>query len=238
MTFRDSGKMKAVTFSFDDGVLQDIRLIELLNKYGLKATFNLNSELFNGQDILRFEDERPHTVCRYTIAPKDVKEIYAGHEVAAHTLTHPKLTTVEDDKEIIRQVEQDRLNLTRLVGYEVIGFAYPGGGVNNDPRCAEIIRKHTGAHYARGYKRCESFDLQDDLYQFSPNASADHLDALDVLVDRFLALEADKPQLLFVLGHAYGLDYESERWAKLESVLQKISGHDDIFYGTNKEVLL
>ena len=30
--------MKYVTFSFDDGVTQDKRLIELLNKYGLKAT--------------------------------------------------------------------------------------------------------------------------------------------------------------------------------------------------------
>ena len=30
------GKMKAVTFSYDDGVLQDKRLIEILDKYGLK----------------------------------------------------------------------------------------------------------------------------------------------------------------------------------------------------------
>ena len=34
-----NGKMKAVTFSYDDGVTQDIRLIELLNKYKLKSTF-------------------------------------------------------------------------------------------------------------------------------------------------------------------------------------------------------
>jgi peptidoglycan/xylan/chitin deacetylase (PgdA/CDA1 family) len=39
-----NGKKKALTFSYDDGVLQDIRLIELFNKYGMKATFNLNSE--------------------------------------------------------------------------------------------------------------------------------------------------------------------------------------------------
>ena len=38
-----NGKMKAVTFSYDDGVTQDKRLIELFNKYGLKATFNINS---------------------------------------------------------------------------------------------------------------------------------------------------------------------------------------------------
>ena len=31
-----NGKMKAVTFSYDDGIAQDIRLIELLNKYNLK----------------------------------------------------------------------------------------------------------------------------------------------------------------------------------------------------------
>ena len=40
-----AGKMKALTFSYDDGVTQDQRLISLFNKYGLKATFNLNSEL-------------------------------------------------------------------------------------------------------------------------------------------------------------------------------------------------
>lgn len=42
------GKNKAITFSYDDGAVQDIRLIELLNRYGLKATFNLNSGLLGG----------------------------------------------------------------------------------------------------------------------------------------------------------------------------------------------
>lgn len=40
-----NGKNKAITFSYDDGITQDIRLIEIFNKYNLKATFNLNSEL-------------------------------------------------------------------------------------------------------------------------------------------------------------------------------------------------
>ena len=39
------GKRKAITFSYDDGVTQDRRLIEIFNRYGLRATFNLNSEL-------------------------------------------------------------------------------------------------------------------------------------------------------------------------------------------------
>ena len=41
-----NGKKKAVTFSFDDGVMQDIRVIEILDKYGLKGTFNLNKGVF------------------------------------------------------------------------------------------------------------------------------------------------------------------------------------------------
>ena len=35
--------MKALTFSYDDGVEQDRRLVELFNKNNLKCTFNLNS---------------------------------------------------------------------------------------------------------------------------------------------------------------------------------------------------
>ena len=38
------GKAKAVTFSYDDWVIQDIRLAEMFDKYGMKGTFNFNSE--------------------------------------------------------------------------------------------------------------------------------------------------------------------------------------------------
>ena len=73
--------------------------------------------------------------------PEDIKYIYDGHEVAVHTLTHPNLVNTEDDKEVLRQVEQDRVNLSELVGYEVEGMAYPGGGKNCDDRVAGIIKK-------------------------------------------------------------------------------------------------
>lgn len=238
MLFRDSGKQKAVTFSFDDGVLQDIRMIELLDKYGLKATFNLNSALFGRRNIHRFEDHRKHVVHRYVIAKEDVKDIYAGHEVAVHTLTHANLTQLEDDNEIIRQVEQDRLNLSELMGYEVVGMAYAGGGVNNNAHCAELIREHTGIRYARANKRSFAFDLPQDLYRFYPSACTDQLDLFEEAADRFIALRPDKPQLFYIMGHTYGMDYDNDRWMRLESIFEKLSGLDDVFYGTNKEVLL
>ncbi|MEE0946931.1 MAG: polysaccharide deacetylase family protein [Acutalibacteraceae bacterium] len=119
------GKNKAITFSYDDGVTQDIRLIELLNKYGLKCTFNLNSALLGQKGILNINDKR---ISHYKVHPEDVKYIYDGHEIAVHTLSHPNLTQCDDDT-VIRQVEEDRIKLSELAGYEVIGMAYPCGGV-------------------------------------------------------------------------------------------------------------
>lgn len=37
------GKNRAMTFSYDDGVVQDRRLVELFNRYHVKGTFNLNT---------------------------------------------------------------------------------------------------------------------------------------------------------------------------------------------------
>ena len=113
--------MKILTFSYDDGTTQDIRLAQLFHKYGMKATFNLNSGLFGRKkelircDVLIHWDQ---------VNAADVKHIYEGHEVAAHTITHPHLTDISDE-EIVHQVEDDRLALSELCGYEVVGMAYP-----------------------------------------------------------------------------------------------------------------
>ena len=120
------GKTKAVTFSYDDCTMQDNRLVELFNKYNLKATFNVNSELLGTENELIRKGVR---VRHDKIAAQDIKNIYSGHEVAVHTLTHPYLQNIEDDNEIIRQIEEDRKNLENLVEYEVCGMAYPGNGV-------------------------------------------------------------------------------------------------------------
>lgn len=226
-------KLKAVTFSYDDGVTQDIRLIELLNKYGLKCTFNLNSERLGCKGMLMRNGLR---IAHYKVHPEDVPVIYDGHEVAAHSLTHPTLTKLED-AEVIRQVEQDRLNLSELTGYEVVGMAYPNGP--NDDRVAGLIREHTGIKYARTVTLTDSFDLQENLYRFNPNAY--HIMDFDRLMNlgrQFVELKADEPQVFYIWGHAYEMDFSPEAWIKLEEFFKLISGHSDIFYGTNKEVLL
>jgi len=232
--FRTQEKRKAITFSYDDGVTQDIRLIELLNKYGLRCTFNLNSELLSKKGMLIREGKR---IAHYKIHADDVKSIYEGHEVAAHTLTHPNLTKCEDG-EVIRQVEEDRKRLSELVGYEVVGMAYPCGGVNNDDRVVDLIKNNTGIRYCRTTILTECLDPQDDLFRFKPTAYHMDFERMMAMGREFLDLKTETPKIFYVWGHSYEMDYHADDWVKLEEFFKLISGHDDIFYGTNKEVLL
>ncbi len=228
-----NGKMKALTFSYDDGVTQDIRLIEMLNKYGLKGTFNLNSGLLGGRAALvRNGVEVRHD----KVNPEDVRSIYDGHEVAAHTLTHPSLPKCEEG-EVIRQVEEDRVKLSELCGYEVVGMAYCGGGVNHDRRVEEIIRAHTGIRYARTTEATSSFATQSDLIAFRPTVY--HIDTEEMfsLGERFLSLCPEVPALFYVWGHSYEFDAWNF-WDRFEEFCRMMSGKEDIFYGTNREVLL
>ena len=101
-------KEKAITFSYDDGVTQDARLVEIFNKYGIRATFNLNYGLLGTQNRLVRNGVE---ISNNKLAPADVRYVYEGHEVAAHTLTHPLLPAIADDTEIVRQLEEDRLRL-------------------------------------------------------------------------------------------------------------------------------
>lgn len=228
-----NGKNKALTFSFDDGVEQDKRLIEILNRYNLKSTFNINSELLGRPGKLVRET---YSVNHNKIAKEEVSELYKGHELAAHTLTHPLLTALSEE-EIIRQVEEDRKNIEELCGYDVIGMAYPCGGENNDDRVAEIIKNNTKIKYVRTIKSTHSFDLQDNLYRFNPTVHASKWDKLFELGEEFLKLETEEDKLFYVWGHSYEFDIDSS-WNKFEEFCKMMSNKDDIFYGTNKEVLL
>lgn len=230
-----NGKKKAVTFSFDDGVTQDIRLVEILNKYGLKGTFNLNSAKLGLPGDSWKVDGRE--IPRSMVNASAVKELYEGHEVAVHTLTHPNLTTLNDET-VVRQVAEDAKALSELCGYPVIGMAYPCGGVNNDERVAALIQKNTPIQYARTITSTLSFELQKgNLLRFNPTLHFLN-EETEETVEKFLNLQTDEPQLLYIWGHSYELDYSDERWERFEKLCQKLAGREDIFYGTNKEVLL
>ncbi len=227
-----NGKKKAITFSYDDGISQDVRLVELFNKYGLKATFNINSELLGKPGkLIRNGVEVRHD----KIAPENVAKVYCGHEVAAHTLTHPFLPRTAD-AEVIRQVEEDRKNLSALCGYEVVGMAYPGGGPsgNHDARVEKLIRENTGIKYARGVETNASFALQKDLIAFVPTVYHLDTDKMFNLAKDFLESNPEEPALFYIWGHSYEFDAWNY-WERFEEFCKLVAGKDDVFYCTNRE---
>lgn len=225
-----NGKTKAVTFSYDDAVHQDARLIGLFNDYGCKGTFNLNSGLLGKENTL---DCWGVTVRHDKWRPEEVAGVYRGHEVAVHTVTHPNLTklTPEDAR---REIDEDRKALSALVGYDVVGMAYPSGGVNFNEAVADVVRT-TPVKYARTTVSTNAFDLQDDLYVFRPSVHHSDYDALFALARAFVDSTSPEPQLFYVWGHSYEFD-AFDQWSLFEDFLKDVARRDDVFYGTNRQV--
>lgn len=223
-------KNKYLTLSFDDGTIQDVRLIELLNKYGLKSTFNLNSGLFGTKHrIIHDNIDVDHT----EITSDMVHDLYAGHEVAVHTLTHPRLDMCDRDK-IIHEVGGDKTALEKLCGYTIIGMAYPGGPFYND-FVIETIKQNTGIVYARAVASHHTFAFPRDLMIWQPTCHQND-PALPELADSFIDAETDENSLFYLWGHSFEFDkYKS--WDTFETFCEKIAGRSDINYVTNAEFL-
>lgn len=227
------GFKKYFTLSYDDGVTQDIRLVEIFNRYGLKCTFNLNSGRFGTDGEVQMGGKK---ITHNKVEAAAVAEIYAGHEVATHSLTHPSLPALEASQ-IIAEVRGDRLELSRLVGYEVNGHAYPGG--HYDERVARILKNDCGIRYARTVKSTFDFCRPTELLMWNPTCR--HGDVgVPELLDKFIQAEPTDSDLLFYLwGHSYELDFGNElnSWEYIERLCERIAGKSDIIYCTNGEFL-
>ena len=117
-------------------------------------------------------------------------------------------------------------------------MAYPCGGQNTDERVAGVIKNTTGVKYARTITHTHNFDLQENLLIFNPSVYFIEVDKLFELGEKFISLKTDKPQLFYIWGHTYEMDAEYISWEKFEEFCKLISNKEDIFYGTNTEVLL
>lgn len=210
-----AGQRKAVVFSYDDGSEHDRRLVALFNRYGLRATFNLNSGRL-GQP--------------YHITPGELPILYQGHEIACHTVNHPDLTQLPEAA-VRREIADDRHRLEDLSGQPVQGLAYPFG--TYDDRILAMLPE-LGIEYARLGTATQRFDLPDNLLLWQ--TTGHHNQAL-ALAQRFLALDTVEPALLYIWGHSFELDGFlssdlSKNWDYIERVCQLLGGRADLYYGT------
>ncbi len=223
------GKRKAITFSFDDGVTQDRRLIALLDKYGLKASFPLNSSSLGKPGHI---DYGPFHASHNKVAPEEVRSLYQHHEVLVHTVHHPDLIQC-DEATIIHEVEDDRKALESLWGKPIIGMAYPFG--TYDEKVVKTIRNQTKVLFSRSIWATFDYRLPEQWLIWRPTVHALDFEHLFDLAEKFIALDTPEDALFYIWGHAYEFDF-SDTWERFEAFLKIISFKKDIFYGTNGEV--
>jgi len=217
---------KAVTFSYDDGNMQDIRLVELFNQYHVKCTFNLNSGLNHSDEWIYKE-----VPVRRLNLPECVN-LYQGHEIAVHGSQHLNMNAL-DSPALHEEIFSDRDRLSEIFGKMPVGMAYPYGCYNQS--VIEMLKK-AGLRYGRTVNPNYSFHRQENLLTFEPTCHHDD-EALFSLADKFLASDSDEIQIFYIWGHSYEFD-GNRNWDRIERLLDRIAGKSDIFYGTNAEVLL
>lgn len=222
------GRAKALTLSYDDGVEQDIRLMDILDRHGLRCTFNLNSGCYAAEG----HTYAPGTIHRRLPASR-VSQLYATdrHEVAVHSLTHPRLEVLPPSA-VTQEVLQDRLNLEAQFGRIVRGMAYPYGSWSD--AVVDCLRA-CGIAYARTTASTGRFDVPTDWLRMP--ATCHHGDArLPELTSRFLEMKpGDKPQLFYLWGHSYEFE-ANDNWDVIERFAEQTGGRDDIWYATNIEI--
>lgn len=217
---------KALTFSYDDGVEQDRKLLEIFNKYGMKCTFNLNSGIQVHDTPWYYKDIVPV----YRMDPDGLGELYRGHEIAVHGQKHINLKNANRG-EAEQEIVEDKKKLEQMFQTDICGMAYAFGAYTDES--VEII-KNAGIKYARTTAVTHNFDLEKDMLRY--RGTCHHADEdLFALGEQFLNLTPDKPQIFYVWGHSYEFDLDGG-WERIEKFCKMMSGKDDILYGTNREV--
>ena len=224
------GKAKALTLSYDDGVQQDARLMEILDLHGLKCTFNINSGSFAPEGKV-YEAGRVHR----RMTEKECAALYtnSGHEVAVHAYTHPFLEQLPQSG-VVYEVMKDREKLEAVFGCIIKGMAYPYGTVSD--AVVEALRV-CGISYSRTTVSTEKFDIPTDWLRLP--ATCHHKNPrLMELAEKFTAMESDKltaPKLFYLWGHSYEFE-DANNWNVIEEFSQYIGGRDDIWYATNIQI--
>ncbi|MEI6579462.1 MAG: polysaccharide deacetylase family protein [Eubacteriales bacterium] len=210
------GKKHILTMSYDDGHDTDRKLVEIFNKNGIKGTFYINSGTL----------KEPKTINKAELA-----ELYRGHEVAVHTVSHPHLERMPLQN-VVQEVIQDRQNLEQLCGYPVRGMSFPYSTYNDD--VLNVI-KSCGIVYSRTANSTNNFGFPTNFLTWNPTCH--HNNNLIAMGKRFLD-DNNFPwrsDLFYVWGHSYEFNNDNN-WDIIETFCEQIAGHEQVWYATNIEI--
>lgn len=221
------GKSKVFTMSYDDGVVQDIRLSEIMRKNGLKGTFNINSGLY-------YDEDKDRAVFDGRMKLSEAKELYigSGNEIAVHGYTHPYLEKLRNE-DIIDEIVKDRLSVEHNYGVIAKGMAYPFGTFNDTVIAA---LKLCGISYARTVNSTGKFDFPSDWLKLNPTCHHNSPDLMK-LADMFVENEPKYHNvwMFYLWGHSYEFD-QNDNWNVIEKFAEFIGQRKDVWYATNIEI--
>lgn len=188
---------KALIFSYDDGSMPgDKSLTEHLNAVGYVGSFNIISSHWDTLTEAQLDEKR---------------SMYAGHEIANHTDTHPIMhekdsTTGEfklTEETCIADIVTGKQKLERIFGYEVVGLAWP----YTIPAARPNIRKHAKENYlyVRGSGDNYSFEVPQafmDEWTFTVY-QARYQGVLKEYAEKYKDYDSKKLSLFSVWGHSF-----------------------------------
>ena len=210
------GKNRALTLSYDDGPDHDRRLVETLNAHGLKGTFHLNSSSLGKAGRVGLDE---------------VRKLFAGHEISAHSVTHPNLEALPPEQ-LAWEMLEDRRALERLAGYPIRGMSYPFG--SHSPEVVAAL-PHFGIEYARTVSSHNGFNLPTNWLLWHPTCH--HKSNITDKLEAFIKTNAwGRPLLYYVWGHSYEFANDNnweiiERFAEAAGALA-----DQIWFATNIQI--
>lgn len=216
------GKPKAMTFSYDDGLTSDLRLAEIMGKYGVKCTLNINTFPYaNGgeqEDFLKLSELRE-------LANNPLIEI------ACHGDIHPYYTYLPQSN-ATNDIMENRKMLEEITGKIIRGFAYPSISCFND--ASEMALTASGIVYARLGGNSGSIELPENWLRWP--ATCHHKNALE-FYKKFEALDNTlrHSTIMYVWGHSFEFDRENN-WEIIEQLLECCHDNPDIWFATNMEI--
>jgi len=242
--------MTTVTTSWDDGDVLDLKVAELLDKYGIKGTFYITKN---------YRKER--------LSEEDIKKLSTRHEIGAHTLTHPDLPKVSYETKLA-EMGGSKQWLESVLGKEVPMFCYPFGRYNDESMRAAKASGFIGARTTvLGSIKTPSnpFDMSTTVHVYPlPFRKKDahtfywryllqpwwqrggELHKLGVPLYAMRSFETaacaafDIAKAKGGVYHLWGHSWEIERydlWEEFERVLKYIGNRQDCDYVTNGEVV-
>ncbi len=221
------GKPKAITLSYDDGVAEDIRFIELMKQYGFKGTFNLNYNWI--PEDKNFLPGKKHR----RLTAEEIRELYFDDsvELACHSFNHRSFELIPSS-EVMYEIVEDRKGWEAFCGTMIRGFAYANGSFNDD--AVDVLRL-AGIVYARTTKQTEDFELPTDWLRLKTTCKHTNPRLME-LADEFANMQVKKDAKWFYLwGHTYEFD-DNNNWDVIENFFKRMTGLPDVWYATNIEI--